>query len=131
LFSSSVETPERNLAMKTTKLHYRWQSLVIVLAAMLGTGTTACAAGQIDWGKDARREDSRTCRSFGAAGGREYTRCMLDQQRRRDNAPLYAAEQQRNNAEAARNNVETVRRIRCNREAKRARERGDRPHPCF
>jgi hypothetical protein len=113
----------------TTSLH-RHQPLAILLAAILSVGTAA-SAGQIDWGKDARREDSRTCRSFGAEGGREYTRCMLDQQRRRDNAPLHAAEQQRNNAEAARNNVETVRRIRCNREAKRARERGDRPRPCF
>lgn len=103
---------------------------LMVIAALLGVGVAGSASAQIDWGRGAEREDSRTCQRFGAAGGREYTRCMLEQQRRRDNAPLYAAEQQRNNAEAARNNVETVRRIRCNREAKRARERGERPHRC-
>jgi hypothetical protein len=100
-------------------------------AALLSLGVAEGASAQIDWGRDARREDSRTCRRFGAEDGREYTRCMLAQQQRRDHAPLYAAEQQRNNAEAARNNVETVRRIRCNREAKRAQERGHRPLPCL
>jgi hypothetical protein len=107
-----------------------YRSALMALAALLGVGVTGSASAQIDWGRSAEREDSRTCQRFGAVGNKEYTRCMLEQQRRRDNAPLYAAEQQRNNAEAARNNVETVRRIRCNREAKRARERGERPYPC-
>lgn len=100
-----------------------------MLATLLGIGVADSASAQIDWGRGAHRADSRTCKRFGA-DGRDYTNCMLAQQQRRDNAPLYAAEQQRNNAEAARNNVETVHRIRCNREAKRARERGDRPLPC-
>ena len=108
----------------------RYRPAVLTIAALLGVSIAGSAPAQIDWGRSAEREDSRTCARFGAVGNREYTRCMLEQQRRRDNAPLYAAEQQRNNAEAARNNVETVRRIRCNREAKRARERGDRPLPC-
>jgi hypothetical protein len=107
-----------------------YRPAAMAVAALLGLGAAGSASAQIDWGRSAEREDSRTCERFGATGGREYTRCMLEQQRRRDNAPLYAAEQQRNNAEAARNNVETVRRIRCNREAKRARERGERPLPC-
>jgi hypothetical protein len=98
---------------------------VNAIVGLIGIALAGSASGQIDWGKAARREDSRTCERFGANHGRSYTQCMLEQQRRRDTAALYAAEQQRNNAEAARNNVETVRRIRCNREAKRARERGE------
>ncbi|WP_025292817.1 hypothetical protein [Sphingomonas sanxanigenens] len=107
-----------------------YRTALVAIAALLGVGVAGDASAQIDWGRSAEREDSRTCERIGADRGKEYTRCMLNQQRRRDNAPLYAAEQQRNNAEAARNNVETVRRIRCNREAKRARERGERPLPC-
>lgn len=106
------------------------RSVLVMATAMLTLGLAGSASAQIDWGRSAEREDRRTCERFGAAGGREHTRCMLEQQRRRDNAPLIAAEQQRNNAEAARNNVETVRRIRCNRAAKRARERGDHPQWC-
>lgn len=100
------------------------------IAALLSVGIASSTSAQIDWGRGAEREDRKTCERFGADHGRDYTQCMLDQQRRRDNAPLYAAEQQRNNAEAARQNVETVRRMRCNREAKRARVRGEQPQPC-
>lgn len=117
--------------MRATNPLEHSRSVLVVVAAMLTLGLAAGASAQIDWGRSAEREDRRTCERFGAAGGREYTRCMLEQQRRRDNAPLIAAEQQRNNAEAARNNVETVRRIRCNRAAKRARERNAHPHPCY
>ncbi|MGZ2385367.1 hypothetical protein EHI44_31435 [Rhizobium leguminosarum] len=108
---------------------YRFRSALVALTALLGTGI-ASSASAIDWGREAHREDSRTCESFGADHGREYTRCMMEQQRRRDDALLDASEQQRNNAEAARNNVETVRRMRCNREAERARARGERPEWC-
>jgi hypothetical protein len=108
----------------------RYRPMLAIAAALLGIGMSGSASAQIDWGRDAEREDRRTCERFGATDQRAFTRCMLDQQRRRDNAPLYAAEQQRNNAEAARNNVETVRRIRCNRETKRAIERGERPPRC-
>lgn len=124
---SSTGVP-RNPASRHPLGAYR--PALMALAALLGIGIADAASAQIDWGRSAEREDSRTCRRFGADGGRDYTRCMLDQQRRRDNAPLQAAEQQRNNAEAARNNVETVRRIRCNRAAKRAQERGERPQWC-
>jgi hypothetical protein len=55
---------------------------------------------------------------------------MMEQQRRRDDAPLRAAEQQRLSAEAAQRNLETVRRMKCEREAKRDRERGERPRWC-
>ena len=108
-----------------------YRPILMALAATIGVCAAGSASAQIDWGRAAEREDRKTCERFGADHGKDYTRCMLDQQRRRDNAPLYAAEQQRNNAEAARNNVETVRRIRCNREAKRARARGERPVPCY
>ncbi|MGN6094348.1 MAG: hypothetical protein ACTHOL_18515, partial [Luteibacter jiangsuensis] len=83
-----------------------------MLAVCFGA-SVASSASATDWGREAQREDSRTCERFGAVHGREYTRCMLEQQRRRDDAVLSASEQQRNNAEAARNNVETVRKIRC------------------
>ncbi|MEI4483321.1 MULTISPECIES: hypothetical protein [unclassified Phyllobacterium] len=107
----------------------RYRPVLMALAALMGTGI-AGSASAIDWGREAHQEDSRTCERFGAVHGREYTRCMIEQQRRRDDALLNASEQQRNNAEAARNNVETVRRMRCNREAERARERGERPQWC-
>lgn len=103
--------------------------LLVCLAGVLAAGATLSASAQ-DWGREAQHEDSRTCERFGADHGRDYTRCMLDQQRRRDDAPLRAAEQQRLNAEAARNNLETVRRMRCERDAKAARERGERPDRC-
>jgi hypothetical protein len=118
------------MVMTTTMKMPSRRPLLLAIAALLSGVWSNDASAQIDWGSGARREDSKTCRQFGAGRGEEYTRCMLQQQRRRDNAPLYAAEQQRNNAEAARNNVETVRRIRCNREAKRARERGEWAKPC-
>lgn len=105
------------------------RSALLGVAVLLGTAMAGSASAQ-DWGRGAQREDSRTCERFGADHGKEYTRCMLAQQQRRDNAPLYAAEQQRASAEAARNNLETVRRMRCEREAKRDRERGERPRWC-
>jgi len=107
----------------------RHRPALAVLALILGTGIASIASAT-DWGREAHREDSKTCERFGATHGREYTRCMLEQQRRRDDAVLSASEQQRNNAEAARNNVETVRRMRCNREAEAARKRGERPQWC-
>lgn len=108
---------------------HRYRSAWMAFAMLLGA-IVANHAFATDWGRAAEREDSRTCQRFGAEHGREYTRCMLEQQRRRDDAVLSASEQQRNNAEAARNNVETVRRIRCNREAERARKRGEQPQWC-
>lgn len=107
----------------------RYRAALAVLAMFIGAGIASHATAT-DWGREAQREDSKTCERFGATHGREYTRCMLEQQRRRDDAVLNASEQQRNNAEAARNNVETVRRMRCNREAEKARERGEPPQWC-
>ncbi|MEB1529330.1 hypothetical protein [Xanthomonas sp. WHRI 7945] len=107
-----------------------YRSALMTLAAILATAGVAGSASAIDWGREAHQEDRRTCERFGADHGRDFTRCMLEQQRRRDDALLNASEQQRNNAEAARDNVETVRRMRCNREAERGRERGERPEWC-
>lgn len=82
-------------------------------------------------GDSAYREDQKTCDDFGASpGSKAYSKCMLVQQQRRDDAPLRAAEQQRLSAEAARHNLETVRRMRCEREAKRERRRGEHPREC-
>lgn len=98
------------------------------LAALLSLLAAVPATAQ---DRDAHREDSRTCESFGLRyGSREYARCMQDQQQRRDIAPLNAAEAQRANAEAARHNLETVRRMRCEREARRDHEAGIRPRSC-
>jgi hypothetical protein len=98
------------------------------LAAIL---SSAVADSALARDRGPHKEDSRTCASFGAShGSPEYSRCMLQQQRRRDNAPLIAAEAQRNNAEAAQRNLQTVRRMKCEREAKRERERGERPRWC-
>jgi hypothetical protein len=116
--------------MKAYSLASRNRTALAVVAALLGTTMTASASAQ-DWGRGAQQGDNRTCTSFGMDyGSKEYAKCMLAQQRRRDDAPLRAAEQQRANAEAARTNLETVRRMRCEREAKRERQRGEHPRWC-
>lgn len=105
-----------------------YRPALLGLAALLSIGVADGASAR---DRGPHKDDSRTCASFGASyGSPEYSRCMLIQQRRRDNAPLIAAEQQRLNAEAAQRNLETVRRMRCEREAKRKRERGERPRWC-
>ena len=104
------------------------RAAMIGLATLLGLATAPPALAR-DRGAD--RDDRRTCESFGLRyGSREYARCMHNQQQRRDLAPINAAEAQRANAEAARHNLETVRRMRCEREAKRDRENGVRPRSC-
>lgn len=98
------------------------------LVAALGIGAALPATAQ---DRASQREDRRTCESFGLEyGSRGYANCMLTQQERRDYAPVNAAEAQRANAEAAQRNLQTVRRMRCEREAKRDHENGIRPRPC-
>lgn len=113
--------------------HQRTENVCTALlsfAVLLGA-TVSSAASAHDWGRGAEREDRKTCATYGLdIGSNEYARCMLTQLARRDEAPIRGAEQQRANAEAARNNVETVRMIRCNREAKREHERGEQPRRC-
>lgn len=104
--------------------------LALAALTMLLTIGSAGSALAIDWGPEAYEEDRRTCRSMGASYGRDFTWCMMEQQRRRDEQLLNAAEQQRNNAEAAAINLETVRRMRCEREARQAIERGEQPRVC-
>ncbi|WP_211258223.1 hypothetical protein [Sphingomonas sanxanigenens] len=54
-----------------------------------------CAANAASKGEK-RREDARTCESFGAQYGTPaYTDCMLDQQRRRDTKKLESLEETR------------------------------------
>jgi hypothetical protein len=103
----------------------------VATLAFAACAGSAVAPSALAYDESAQREDSGTCASFGAPpGSREYSRCMLTQQQRRDRAPLDAAEAQRLSAEAARNNVETVHRMRCEREAKKDAERGMRPRRC-
>lgn len=100
----------RSATSKTSMLAF---SVAAIMCATITSGAWAQYPGD-------HRGDSHTCASFGAPpGSREYSRCMLSQQQRRDYAPLNAAEAQRLSAEAARNNVETVHRMRCEREAKK------------
>lgn len=81
--------------------------------------------------RSAHREDSETCASFGAQhGSPDYSRCMMAQQHRRDVAPLRAAEQQQINADTAQRNLEMVRRMRCERQAKKDRANGRPPRWC-
>lgn len=105
------------------------RTALIGLATLLSLSMAPSAHAR-DRGAD--RDDRKTCESFGLNyGSRDYARCMQNQQQRRDFAPVNAAEAQRANAEAARTNLETVRRMRCEREAKRDRENGERPRSCW
>jgi hypothetical protein len=106
-------------------------ALLTGLGVLLGSALTGCASAE-ELGRAEARHDASTCESFGTHyGSPAYSRCMLTQQRRRDTATLDALERQRISAEIARNNVETVRRMRCEREARRERESGGRPRPCW
>lgn len=103
---------------------------LLAMAALLGAGLPACQS------PEQRRyqnlaQDTGTCTDFGARqGSREYTDCMLAQQSRRDNKALNALEQQRLSAQISKDNLETVRRLECDREAKKDREAGRRPRRC-
>ncbi|WP_404339696.1 hypothetical protein [Pseudoalteromonas mariniglutinosa] len=80
----------------------------------------------------ARQNDSQTCIEFGTKlGTSEYSECMLRQQERRDKAALVAAELQRAYSETTKNNIETVRRLGCEREAEKERKRGEKPRNCL
>lgn len=100
------------------------------LAAVLGMGLTACQS------PEQRRyanlsEDNTTCADFGARqGSRDYTDCMLAQQSRRDNEKLNALERQRIATQNSKDSLEMVRKMECDREAKKDREAGRRPRDC-
>lgn len=117
--------------MYENQLSHRHRSTSISgLLLVLSAAMSSCASAE-EPRRAAVHEDGHTCASFGAPyGSPEYTRCMLAQQRRRDTETLDALERQRLSSEAARNNLETVRKMRCEREAKRDRENGDRPRSC-
>ncbi|SDN36897.1 hypothetical protein [Ensifer sp. YR511] len=80
---------------------------VIVLALTL----TGCMSAE-----EQRRanlyEDGSTCSDFGTRyGSQGYTQCMLQQQQRRDQEQLLAAERARITSETTLNNLETMRRL--------------------
>jgi hypothetical protein len=101
----------------------------ITLAVLLAIANAGNASA-IDWGPEAQREDAETCQAMGAGYGRDFTWCMMQQQQRRDDALHNAAEQQLNNAAAAALNLQTVRRMRCQRAAEAALDRGEQPQFC-
>ncbi|MCZ7479979.1 MULTISPECIES: hypothetical protein [Rhizobium/Agrobacterium group] len=63
--------------------------------------------------EEQRRADSNTCADFGTRyGSPTYTQCMLQQQHRRDQEQLIAAESMRATSETSLNNLEMMRRLR-------------------
>lgn len=100
------------------------------LVAVLGMGLAACES------PEQRRyanlsEDNSTCASFGAGqGSRDYTDCMLKQQNRRDSEQLNALERQRISTLNSKDSMEMVRKLECDRQAKKDREAGRRPRDC-
>ncbi|MDY0974356.1 hypothetical protein SOM61_05215 [Massilia sp. CFBP9012] len=104
--------------------------MTLGLVAMLGAGLAACQS------PEQRRaihlaEDTGTCADFGARqGSRAYTECMLSQQTRRDNEKLNALERQRISTQNSKDSLEMVRKIECDREARKEREAGLRPRRC-
>lgn len=59
------------------------------------------------------REDDGTCSDFGTQyGSQSYSQCMLQQQQRRDQEGLIAAESIRATSETSLNNLEMMRRLR-------------------
>jgi hypothetical protein len=105
-----------------------YRPVLLGFAALLGTAMAGSASAQE---RGAHNEDSRICASFGVGHeSSENSDCMLTQQRRRDDAPLRAAEQQRLSVETARSKVEMVRGMRYEGEAKREHQRGERPRLC-
>lgn len=102
----------------------------VLLIAGLVAILTGCQSTQ-ERERLARQNDSQTCLEFGTKlGTSEYAECMLRQQERRDKAALMAAELQRANSETTKNNIETVRRLGCEREAEKERKRGEKPRDC-
>ena len=122
----------RTKLMRATRpaFGYRSASLLVLWILLSTVVTDRAFAGEAR--QAASHHDGSACESFGAHhGSREHARCLLVEQQRRDAKTTDALERQRLSSEIARNNVETVRRMRCEREAKRERESGIRPRPCW
>ncbi len=63
--------------------------------------------------EEQRRVDGNTCADFGTRyGSQSYAQCMLQQQHRRDQEQLVAAESMRATSETSLNNLEMMRRLR-------------------
>ncbi|MBD9626347.1 hypothetical protein IB279_25700 [Ensifer sp. ENS06] len=89
-----------------------WTTLSIGSVVFLAFALTGCMSVE-----EQRRanlyEDEGTCSDFGTRyGSQAYTQCMLQQQQRRDQAQLLAAEQARITSETTLNSLETMRRLR-------------------
>ncbi|WP_061933259.1 hypothetical protein [Aureimonas sp. AU22] len=80
------------------------------LAGLLGAALTLAGCMSSEEMRRANlAEDTGTCSDFGARyGSREHTRCMLQQQERRDGEQLIAMEKARISSETARNNLEML-----------------------
>ncbi|KUM52601.1 hypothetical protein [Rheinheimera sp. EpRS3] len=116
--------------MRDTTFRVLARPVILVAVLAILTSLTACQTTQ-ERERAARSNDSQTCIEFGAERGTsEYTTCMLQQQERRDTAALRAAEVQRANAATTSDNLETVRRLGCEREAEKERKRGEKPRDC-
>ncbi|WP_428063574.1 hypothetical protein [Brevundimonas sp.] len=90
---------------------------VLAVLPLAACGTTA-ESRQV-----AFHEDARTCSAFGSDyGSRAYSECMLEQQRRRDEAQLKTLEEMRLTSEIAREGqimADQARRERCRRDPDR------------
>lgn len=82
-----------------TRRHAGW---ALVCAALLGAAVSGCTSGA-ERRQANLQEDTGTCASFGASyGSAAYSDCMLEQQRRRDNAQRESLERTRLTSEIAR-----------------------------
>lgn len=94
----------------------------LVYAILLGAAVSGCTSGA-ERRQANLQEDTSTCSSFGARyGSPAYSECMLEQQRRRDDAKRESLERTRLTSEIARNAQvmsDRARRQRCDRDPNR------------
>ena len=104
--------------MRRQPAHNRPILAVTSLVALLSLGLVETAAPAKS-SHEKRRDDARTCASFGAQyGSPSYTNCMLDQQRRRDTRELETLEKMRMTSQLAKDGqimAERARQQRCDR----------------
>jgi hypothetical protein len=87
-------------------------SFLIGSAMLFVAALTGCMSAEEQRRADVYT-DGGTCSDFGAGyGSRSHTRCMLQQQRRRDHEQVLNMERARISAETARNNLEMLEIIR-------------------
>lgn len=110
------------MMMQTIFVRKRPVFMSACVAALLGLSFGAGAV-EAKSKSEKRREDARTCQSFGAQYGTPaYTDCMLDQQRRRDTKKLDQLEESARLSQLARDGqimADRARRQRCDRDPDR------------